>query len=134
MTSKIDCVAIVSGGMDSVSLLYYLVKRQGLSPAVITFEYGPKLGLSGEVFAHALSEWANAAPITGPLPLKDIVYGARSPGAVFRLDEDSVVSYLKELGRITKSSFTFLDTPDVRAVNRKKAGAAWSLFPAGARA
>ncbi len=39
--SKIDCVAIVSGGMDSVTLLHYLV-NQGRNPAVITFEYGQK--------------------------------------------------------------------------------------------
>ncbi|NJN54568.1 MAG: hypothetical protein HC804_07315 [Anaerolineae bacterium] len=38
----VDCVAIVSGGMDSVTLLHYLVKRQQLSPAVITFIYGQK--------------------------------------------------------------------------------------------
>ncbi len=38
---KIDCVAIVSGGMDSVTLLHYLV-QQGHTPAVITFEYGQK--------------------------------------------------------------------------------------------
>ena len=38
---KIDCIAIVSGGMDSVTLLHYLV-NQGHTPAVLTFEYGQK--------------------------------------------------------------------------------------------
>ena len=37
-----DCVAIVSGGMDSVTLLHYLVKERGLTTAVITFLYGQK--------------------------------------------------------------------------------------------
>jgi 7-cyano-7-deazaguanine synthase len=37
-----DCVAIVSGGMDSVTLLHYLVKERGLETAVITFLYGQK--------------------------------------------------------------------------------------------
>lgn len=37
-----DCVAIVSGGMDSVTLLYYLVKSQQRRPAVISFLYGQK--------------------------------------------------------------------------------------------
>lgn len=37
-----DSVAIVSGGMDSVTLLHYLVKREQLTPAVITFIYGQK--------------------------------------------------------------------------------------------
>ena len=38
----INAVAIVSGGMDSVTLLHYLVKKEGLYPAVITFTYGQK--------------------------------------------------------------------------------------------
>ncbi len=38
----VDSVAIVSGGMDSVTLLHYLVKQEQLKPAVITFVYGQK--------------------------------------------------------------------------------------------
>jgi len=38
----IDSVAIVSGGMDSVTLLHYLVRRLGRTPAVLTFTYGQK--------------------------------------------------------------------------------------------
>lgn len=39
---SIDGVAIVSGGLDSVTLLHYLVKEKGSRPAVITFLYGQK--------------------------------------------------------------------------------------------
>jgi 7-cyano-7-deazaguanine synthase len=38
----IDCVAIVSGGMDSVTLLHTLVKKEHRHPAVISFMYGQK--------------------------------------------------------------------------------------------
>ena len=38
----IDCVAIVSGGMDSVTLLHHLVKTEQLKPAVVSFAYGQK--------------------------------------------------------------------------------------------
>lgn len=38
----VDCVAIVSGGMDSVTLLHYLVKQQKRNPAIIVFNYGQK--------------------------------------------------------------------------------------------
>ncbi|MBP7999704.1 MAG: 7-cyano-7-deazaguanine synthase QueC [Chloroflexi bacterium] len=38
----IDCVAIVSGGMDSVTLLHHLVKTEKRQPAVLTFVYGQK--------------------------------------------------------------------------------------------
>lgn len=37
-----DSVAIVSGGMDSVTLLHHLVKIEKRDPAVITFAYGQK--------------------------------------------------------------------------------------------
>ncbi len=39
---KPDCVAIVSGGFDSVTLLHYLVKTEHKAPAVISFLYGQK--------------------------------------------------------------------------------------------
>lgn len=38
----IDSVAIVSGGMDSVTLLHYLIKVEKRAPAIITFGYGQK--------------------------------------------------------------------------------------------
>lgn len=38
----IDSVVIVSGGLDSVTLLHYLVKREGRHPSVLTFIYGQK--------------------------------------------------------------------------------------------
>ncbi len=38
----IDSVAIVSGGLDSVTLLHYLVKTERRDPAVISFAYGQK--------------------------------------------------------------------------------------------
>jgi 7-cyano-7-deazaguanine synthase len=37
-----DSVAIVSGGMDSVTMLHQLVKIERLQPAIITFIYGQK--------------------------------------------------------------------------------------------
>lgn len=39
---NLDSVAVVSGGMDSITLLHYMVKEQLLSPAVIAFNYGQK--------------------------------------------------------------------------------------------
>lgn len=38
----VDSVIIVSGGMDSVTLLHHLVKTEHRQPAVISFRYGQK--------------------------------------------------------------------------------------------
>jgi 7-cyano-7-deazaguanine synthase len=38
----IDAVIIVSGGMDSVTLLHYLIKSKQITPAVLTFVYNQK--------------------------------------------------------------------------------------------
>lgn len=51
----VDSVAIVSGGMDSVTLLHYLVKREGKNPAVLSFTYGQKHNKEIE-YAHYQSE------------------------------------------------------------------------------
>jgi 7-cyano-7-deazaguanine synthase len=37
-----DSVVIVSGGMDSVTLLHHIVKTKGHQPVVLTFHYGQK--------------------------------------------------------------------------------------------
>ena len=42
MNEPADCVVIVSGGLDSVTLLHYLVKTKRRRPAVLTFHYGQK--------------------------------------------------------------------------------------------
>lgn len=37
-----DLIVVVSGGMDSVTLLYELIKKRKLTPAILTFKYGQK--------------------------------------------------------------------------------------------
>lgn len=48
----IDCIVVVSGGMDSVTLLYYLVKRKRRLPALLTFIYGQKHDREVECARH----------------------------------------------------------------------------------
>jgi len=38
----VDSVAVVSGGMDSVTLLYLMVRGMNLKPLVLSFDYGQK--------------------------------------------------------------------------------------------
>jgi 7-cyano-7-deazaguanine synthase len=50
-----DSVAILSGGMDSVTMLHHLVKVENRHPAVLTFVYGQKHSKEIE-FARAQTE------------------------------------------------------------------------------
>lgn len=40
--NNVDCIAIVSGGIDSVTMLYSLVKEKRRKPYVISFDYGQR--------------------------------------------------------------------------------------------
>lgn len=68
-----DCVTIVSGGMDSVTLLHYLVKTEGKRPVVIGFQYGQK---------HA-RELACAAAHASSLGCEQHVFDLTPFGAIF---------------------------------------------------
>jgi 7-cyano-7-deazaguanine synthase len=41
-SSMLDSLIIVSGGMDSITLLYHIVKTEKRQPAVLSFQYGQK--------------------------------------------------------------------------------------------
>ncbi len=60
---QIDAVAIVSGGMDSTTLLHYLVKKQGLQPALLTYAYGQRHAREIDC-ARAQAEALGLAPPT----------------------------------------------------------------------
>ncbi len=39
---SLDAIAVISGGMDSITLLHHLIKNKGLTVAPVTFIYGQK--------------------------------------------------------------------------------------------
>ena len=88
-----DSVAIVSGGLDSVTLLHYLVKRTGLCPAVLTFNYGQK---------HA----------------KEIKY-ARAQAALLSCDEHLIIDMSPLRNLFSASALVSVDIaiPDIERVS-----------------
>lgn len=83
------------------------------------FHNGPKASLPAAVFCYALLEsWNNRHPGQQTLSLREIVHGEGSPGRVFRLDDDAVLSYLDTLEDLTHGKIAFSDTALTRQVRQ----------------
>jgi hypothetical protein len=86
------------------------------------FNNGPKPGLPLSIFVYALVDtWDKRHRGQDTLSLREIVHGHGSPGRIFRLDDDSVLSYLDEIGGLTHGCLSFIDTAMVRQVARRGA-------------
>ena len=67
------------------------------------FHRGPKPSLPIEIFAAALFEFWDArfSSESNALTFANIAYSPKSPGRIFRLDEDTLTEYLDRLENLT---------------------------------
>ena len=85
------------------------------------FRRGAKPTLPDAVFAFALNEfWDRYAGDVASLAVEAIAYEPGSPGRVFKLDENSLVERLANIGAVTKDRLVWSDTAGVRQVIRAK--------------
>lgn len=82
------------------------------------FVRGPKPSLHDAVFAIALGQFWNRSGGSITLTAEQICYGVGSPGRVFKLDEDSVISRLMRLDDLTSGAWQWVDTAGLRQVQR----------------
>lgn len=82
------------------------------------FVRGPKPSLHDAVFAYALGDYWERSGGATTLTVEQICYGPGSPGRVFKLDEDSVVTRLMRLGDLTEGAWLWVDTAGLRQVQR----------------
>lgn len=82
------------------------------------FVRGPKPNLHDAVFAYALSDYWERSGGATTLTAEQICYGSGSPGRVFKLDEDSVITRLMRLGDLTNGSWLWVDTAGLRQIQR----------------
>jgi len=81
------------------------------------FRVGPKHSLAVEVFAYALIEfWKTTAGDRDTLEVREVMTSEGSPALVFKLDEDSVLSYLDQLQLVSGGALKFIDTPLTRSI------------------
>src|SRR5260221_14096522 len=78
------------------------------------FVGGPKPTLSDGVFNYALAEFWKREGDSTALTAEQISYAAGSPGRVFKLAEDSVVSRLMVVAELTGGAWEWRDTAGLR--------------------
>jgi len=87
------------------------------------FQLGPKPSLPNYIFYYAmLCFWQWRQGDSTALSVWDLTYAEGSPGMVFKLDEDSILSYLDDIEPLTEGKYSFQDTALVRQVLRHDTG------------
>lgn len=82
------------------------------------FIRGPKPTLSDGIFAYALAQfWERQGGATA-LTAEQVCYAPGSPGRVFKLDEDSVITRLMRLDVVTDGAWRWTDTAGLRQIQR----------------
>ena len=85
------------------------------------FQRGNKDTLPIEVVAWALDTfWKSYFPWRESLSFSDLMYALSSPGRVFRLDEDTMTTYLENLGKITDGALQYDETAGLKQVYRHR--------------
>lgn len=83
------------------------------------FIRGPKPSLHDGIFAYALGDfWNCVANGSTALTAEQICYAPGSPGRVFKMDEDSIVTRLMGMERLTEGAWTWTDTAGLRQIQR----------------
>ena len=82
------------------------------------FVRGPKPSLHDAVFALALNDYWERSGGATTLTAEQICYAPGSPGRVFKLDEDSVITRLMKLDDLTGGAWQWVDTAGLRQVQR----------------
>jgi len=86
------------------------------------FSIGPKTSLPAAVFAFALTQYFDrTAGTTKTLNVQKCLYGEGSPGQAFKLDENSLIEYVEELGELTEHAMMLDETAGLKQIYRKQA-------------
>jgi hypothetical protein len=83
------------------------------------FSRGPKTTLSDLVFLYCLLEFWEARQSQDSLAFSEIAFAARSPGSVFKLDENSIAIRLEQLERLTNGGLIYDETAGLKQVYRR---------------
>jgi hypothetical protein len=85
------------------------------------FHRGQSPTLPNAIVAATLSEfWETHFPDRETLAFSEIAYSPKSPGRIFKLDEDTLVVYLEALEELTARAFSYDETAGLKQIYRHK--------------
>ncbi len=85
------------------------------------FQRGEKVTLPIEVFSATLiAFWVNRFTERDSLTFTDILSAPLSPGRIFRLDEDTLTTYLEKLEGLTDGAMRYDETAELKQVYRHR--------------
>lgn len=95
--------------------------REAQAGGWFEFVRGPKPSLHNGVFAYALADfWRPDAGGAATLTAEQICYAPGSPGRVFKLDEDSIITRLMAMGEFTNGAWIWTDTAGLRQIQSQE--------------
>lgn len=94
------------------------------------FVRGPKPSLPDAVFAYAVGRYWAAQGSSSVLTAEQLCFAPGSPGRVFKLDEDSVITRLMRIGETTGDAWRWTDTAGLRQIQRIRDISVEALIPA----
>lgn len=85
------------------------------------FQRGEKETLPVELVAATLiALWDSHSSKRNELPFSELMYAPLSPGRIFRLDEDTMITYLESLNELTKGALQYDETAGLKQVYRHR--------------
>ncbi len=88
---------------------------------IYRFSIGPKPSLPAAIFAFALGEYFDRArPGRNTMSIHECLYGAGSPGQVFKLDENSLMDYVEDLEEMRRGDIALDETAGLRQIYRRE--------------
>lgn len=85
------------------------------------FSVGAKQTLPSLVFGYALCQYFDVVRSgRNTMSIQQCLYGVGSPGQAFKLDENSLIAYIEELEKITKSKVAIDETAGLKQIYKRE--------------
>jgi hypothetical protein len=95
--------------------------QSSLDGELYRFSVGAKPTLPSAIFGFALVQYfENARAGRNTMSVQECLYGPGSPGQVFKLDENTLISHIEELEKITRGKVALDETAGLKQIYRRQ--------------